>query len=211
MPSKKDVKRICACCGKEFLAYRTLVKRGKALFCGRNCSSRELRTRFLTIGATGAANPNWKGGITVSTKGYTYVCMPDHPRAMQSGYVKRADVIAEKMLGRTLRAGEIVHHKNGNKQDDNPENLEVLASTAEHTRLYGWRRPHANATRSRQPDHPCNRRYAWLPDAELLAMRRRMTLRQLAKVFNCSFKAIDHRITKCCSRCGIAKIRQVSS
>lgn len=37
-------------------------------------------------------------------------------------------LVAEEMIGRELRPGEQVHHKNGNKLDNRPENLEVLAS-----------------------------------------------------------------------------------
>ena len=34
-------------------------------------------------------------------------------------------VVAEKMIGRPLTFDDIVHHKNGNKRDNRPENLEV--------------------------------------------------------------------------------------
>lgn len=50
-------------------------------------------------------------------------------------------VYAEKMLGRKLQAGEIVHHQNGDKRDNQLENLEVMTQS-EHARLHfaAWRR-----------------------------------------------------------------------
>ena len=42
--------------------------------------------------------------------------------------------VAEAMLGRPLRTGEVVHHRDGDKLNNDPLNLEVLPSQAEHTK-----------------------------------------------------------------------------
>lgn len=48
-------------------------------------------------------------------------------------------VVATYTLGRGLRRGEVVHHRNGKKADNSPENLQVCASASEHARIHvGW-------------------------------------------------------------------------
>lgn len=65
-----------------------------------------------------------------------------------NGYIKRNRrhehrSVAEQILGRPLRRGEIVHHKDGLKRNNAPENLEVIPSQAEHARRHrtGMRLP----------------------------------------------------------------------
>ena len=41
-------------------------------------------------------------------------------------------VVAEQMLGRPLREGEVVHHMDGNKKNNAPENLLVFPSQKKH-------------------------------------------------------------------------------
>lgn len=50
----------------------------------------------------------------------------DHPRA-HSGWVREHIVVMERKIGRALIGGEEVHHRNGVKDDNRPENLEVWA------------------------------------------------------------------------------------
>lgn len=45
-------------------------------------------------------------------------------------------VVMEQIIGRPLGKGEIVHHKDGNKRNNDPSNLELLPSQGEHARLH---------------------------------------------------------------------------
>lgn len=67
------------------------------------------------------------GKFKAST-GYILIRCPGHPNGMHSGknYVFEHRLIAEKMIGRILTKDEVVHHKNGVRDDNRPENLEVL-------------------------------------------------------------------------------------
>jgi len=83
----------------------------------------------------GSNNPAWKGGETRSD-GYEYRYQLEYPRAKHRGvYVKRAVLVTEKELGRFLEPGEVVHHINGIRDDDSPENLQVVTKS-EHMSLH---------------------------------------------------------------------------
>lgn len=71
-----------------------------------------------------------------TSSGYPVVYCPDHPRAWSTGYIYAHVVVAESQIGRLLRHGEEVHHRNENKFDFSPGNLEVKASHSEHAKLH---------------------------------------------------------------------------
>lgn len=50
-------------------------------------------------------------------------------------YIKRSHAVIWFTERRVVQANELVHHKNENKADDRPENLEVLTKS-EHARLH---------------------------------------------------------------------------
>lgn len=74
----------------------------------------------------GSANGRWKNGRYRHKAGYIMIRIPDHPRARNNNlYVFEHILVMEDVLGRYLFLDENVHHVNGIKDDNRPENLEL--------------------------------------------------------------------------------------
>src|ERR1700727_1589802 len=73
----------------------------------------------------GDSNSNWRGGQTRHKKGYLMSRVPGHPRAGNGNYVFEHILVMERVLGRYLLPSESVHHLNGVRDDNRPENLEL--------------------------------------------------------------------------------------
>ncbi len=81
----------------------------------------------------GKDNNNWRGGKSVASNGYVIVRVgKEHHLADVRGYAYEHRLVAEEKLGRRLERGEIPHHINGNRQDNRPENIQVMKSVAHH-------------------------------------------------------------------------------
>jgi len=107
----------CANCGKELLRLPCRLRRGKN-FCNRHC-----KAEWQTINCKGNASPSWKGGRRKDKSGYIEVYMPAHHRNRRSGYVYEHILVAEEKYGEPITKEYHVHHLNGIKDDNRPENL----------------------------------------------------------------------------------------
>ena len=121
----------------------TLYESSKCHFCGKDCwtVSSDLRRKgmgFCDVTCVGG----WRGKIAregrkVNQHGYVVVRRPDHPNATTNGYVLEHRLVMAEFLGRPLEAGEVVHHRDGDKTNNAVENLEVLPGHSEHNRVHG--------------------------------------------------------------------------
>ena len=101
---------ICDWCGKKFLKKESDIRRTKHNFCTNDCE-----LEFRRKEGESAWNHRVEGKVV-------------HRR------------IAEEKIGRELKAGEHVHHIDGNHFNNTPENIAVL-SASEHSKLHAsWKR-----------------------------------------------------------------------
>lgn len=93
---------------------------------------------------TGANNPAWRGGRVIDKNGYVLVKASSHPAANRHGYVREHRLVMETKLDRYLTATEVVHHKDDDKQNNHPGNLELFETNADHL---------AETLKGRKPKH----------------------------------------------------------
>ena len=106
----------CRCqCGEITDVYGGNLRTGKVKSCG--CLRRERAERVIQAG-------------------YAFITRHDHPRAnKRTGRVREHIVVMEQQLGRYLLPDEEVHHKNTDRSDNDPRNLEL------------WTRSHPSGSR----------------------------------------------------------------
>lgn len=105
---------------------------------GLGCGVHTLRSTLREAGVLkpyretvrrGADHHSWRGGRITDRNGYVRVKVPDEDRHLadrtRTGYVMEHRLVMARSLGRALLPDENVHHKNGVKGDNRPENLEL--------------------------------------------------------------------------------------
>lgn len=127
-PREYDRRSVCFRCGKVFERYPGKQK-NKRTFCSRKCYNAQLGEDNLT------RRVNQKGGLTVEERKK----IGDSRRGKHNGrtYEKylgqhKHRIIMADMIGRPLKPKEIVHHIDGDVRNNNPKNLMLFPSQAEH-------------------------------------------------------------------------------
>lgn len=115
--------RLCPACRRQGAKV--------ACACGAPMQRESTTCTSCVPAQVGSSSPNWRGGRTYHKAGYVMVWVPDHPRAdPKHPYVFEHILRIEASIGRHLVDGENVHHRNGVRDDNRLENLEL------------WVRPH---------------------------------------------------------------------
>ena len=138
--SEKRVELVCDSCGKEGVTnYHnyTLSQRKRAFdgktYCKRCATKRAGFARRgkpvkkrSTPAPCGAKHAAWKGGRYIASDGYVQIYQGLRKHR------KEHFLVIEQAIGRTLLPTEIVHHVDGDKQNNKLENLVLLTNEKEH-------------------------------------------------------------------------------
>lgn len=114
----------CDHCGILYPKLPSRKSKTNRFFCCKKCAGHGLDSLREMRGAT---HWSWKGGRNKVKNGYIELFVPDHPACRGNRYVREHRLVMEKHLGRYLEPWEQVHHRNGIKDDNRIENLELIS------------------------------------------------------------------------------------
>lgn len=80
--------------------------------------------------------PSYKGGATTTYGGYVWEFVGPHPLANKWGFVAQHRLVGADLVERPLRKGEVVHHRDNCRSNNDPTNLEVMTQAAHRAHHY---------------------------------------------------------------------------
>lgn len=123
----KTVTANCETCGKEVTRCKSQIL--KHVFCSLECAKGYLAFNFSSLAKK--HNPT---RMTEEIKTKIRNARLNPKSTSYPKYYGRHEhrIVAEQILGRPLRKGEVVHHIDGDKRNNHPINLMVFKSQADH-------------------------------------------------------------------------------
>lgn len=123
----------CGVCSKEFQRHKCAVKDENNVFCSLKCN--RIYTSERMTGMNVEMNPE---RMVPETRAKLRASKLRPNATSYSKLYGRHEhrIVAEQMLGRALRPGEVVHHIDENKRNNHPSNLIVFPSQAMHARWH---------------------------------------------------------------------------
>lgn len=125
----------CTVCGKKKEVRKIAVSKNP--MCSLACARKFNSKRFTEMNKE--LNPE---RMTFETRTKVREARLDPNATSYPKYYGKHEhrMVAARKIGRPLKKGEVVHHKDGNRRNNHPDNLEVLPSQAEHARLHAEER-----------------------------------------------------------------------
>lgn len=127
-PKEYDRSAICYRCGKDFERYPGKQK-NKRTFCSRDCYNLQLGEDNLN------RRVNQKGGLTFGERKKIRESRlgTGEGKSYEKTFGRHTHrIVMEDKIGRKLKKGEVVHHIDGDRRNNHPENLMVFSSQADH-------------------------------------------------------------------------------
>ena len=141
MKRRERVTITCGFCGSQFQRLPCQLTLGYGKFCSTKCRNAAARTKKqITCSGCGKSFERHICELDAEKSFCSrdcYFANRDHGKAYKKVGARHLHrVVAEQVINRPLKSGEIVHHVDGDKRNNAPENLQVLPSQSVHAKMH---------------------------------------------------------------------------